>query len=76
VLAGLLPDPEASISALVVAFNVYGVLFMGFVYVAMSVGTRVGNLQIDLTGDINLTLGSYVQCLLGYSLIQKRPSQR
>jgi hypothetical protein len=29
----------------------------------------------DLTGDINALWG-HVQCLLGYSLIQKRPSQR
>lgn len=43
VLAGLLPDPETSVSAVSVAFNVYGILYMGFAAFGMSACTQVGN---------------------------------
>ena len=40
VAAGLLPDPRNSISAIGVAFNVYGVLYMPFVAESIAVSTR------------------------------------
>eukprot|EP00892_Ulva_mutabilis_P009491 jgi/Ulvmu1/6914/UM031_0121.1 len=43
VIAGLLPAGATAVSAIGVAFNIYGVLFMAFLGQAVSVGTRVGN---------------------------------
>jgi multidrug resistance protein, MATE family len=42
-LAGLLPYGATAVSAIGLAFNIYGTLFMAFVGVAVAVGTRVGN---------------------------------
>lgn len=41
--AGILPDGATAVSAIGLAFNIYGTLFMAFLGVAVAVGTRVGN---------------------------------
>lgn len=43
VLAGWLPGAAQAVAALSVAFNLYGILFMGFSAFAMAASTRVGN---------------------------------
>jgi Na+-driven multidrug efflux pump len=39
----LLPNAVTAVSAIAIAFNVYGTLFMTFVGAAVAVGARVGN---------------------------------
>lgn len=41
--AGLLPHAATSVSAIAIAFNIYGTLFMAFLGAAVAVGARVGN---------------------------------
>ena len=43
VLAGWLPGAAQSVAAIAVAFNLYGIRFMGFSAFAMTASTRVGN---------------------------------
>ncbi|KAI7842583.1 hypothetical protein COHA_003687 [Chlorella ohadii] len=43
VLAGWLPGAAQAVAAISVAFNLYGILFMGFSSFAMAASTRVGN---------------------------------
>lgn len=43
ILAGWLPGAAQSVAAIAVAFNLYGILFMGFSAFAMAASTRVGN---------------------------------
>ena len=43
VLAGWLPGAAQAVSAIAVAFNLYGILFMGFAAFGMAASTRVGN---------------------------------
>lgn len=43
VLAGWLPGAAQSVAAISVAFNLYGILFMGFAAFGMAASTRVGN---------------------------------
>lgn len=40
VISGLLPDPQSAVAAIAVAFNLYGVLFMGFAAQSMAAGAR------------------------------------
>jgi len=42
-LAGWLPGAAQAVAAISVAFNLYGILFMGFSSFAMAASTRVGN---------------------------------
>ncbi|PSC71055.1 MATE efflux family isoform A [Micractinium conductrix] len=43
ILSGWLPNAAQSVAAISVAFNLYGILFMGFSAFAMAASTRVGN---------------------------------
>jgi MATE family multidrug resistance protein len=43
ILAGWLPGAAQAVAAISVAFNLYGILFMGFGAFAMAASTRVGN---------------------------------